>query len=121
MLILAGAGITAVVLAADLLDFGGSRGIGPRQASLALSGFAIFLAGVILISSVSQRYISEWLLVGLSTIAVVFAADLLVINGLPEFGVKHLVLASIAFSILTIGISSSSSTARGDTDSWLNL
>src|SRR5687768_3417114 len=67
-LILAGAGITALVLAADLLNFGGSQGIGPRQASLALSGFAIFLAGVILISSVSQRYISEWLLVGLATI-----------------------------------------------------
>jgi hypothetical protein len=120
-LILAGAGLTAIVLAADLFDLGGSRGIGPRQASLAFSGFAILLAGVILISSVSQRYISEWLLVGLATIAVVFAADLLVINGLPEFGVKHLMLASIAFSILTIGISLPSSADRTNAGSWLNL
>jgi hypothetical protein len=120
-LIFAGTGITAIVLAADLLDFGGSRGIGPRQVSLALSGFAVFLAGVVLISSVSQRYISEWLLVGLATIAVVFAADLLVINGLPEFGAKHLVLASIGFSILTIGISSSSAAGRGNAGPWLNL
>ena len=120
-LILAGAGITTIVLAADLLEFGGSRGIGPRQASLALGGFAVFLAGIILISSVSQRYISEWLLLGLATIAVIFAADLLVINGLPEFGVKHLMLAAIAFSILTIGISSSSSADRGNSGPWLNL
>ena len=103
-LILTGAGITAIALAADLLDFGGLQGIGPRQVSLALSGFAIFLAGVVLISSVSQRYISEWLLVVLATIAVAFAADLLVINGLPDFGAKLLVLASIGFSILLIGI-----------------
>ena len=119
MLILTGAGITVLVLVADLLNFGGSQGIGPRQVSLALGGLAVFLAGIVLTSSVSQRYISEWLLVGLATIAVIFAADLLVINGLPEFGAKHLMLASIAFSILTIGISSSSSTARGNT--WLNL
>ena len=120
-LILTGAGLTALVLIADLLDFGGSRGIGPRQASLALGGFAVFLAGVVLISSASQRHISEWLLVGLATIAVVFAADLLVINGLPEFGAKHLLLASVGFSILTIGISSSAPADRGNTVPWLNL
>jgi hypothetical protein len=56
-LILAGAAITSIALVADLLDFGGSRGIGPRQVSLALSGLAIFLAGVVLISPSSQRYL----------------------------------------------------------------
>ena len=99
-LILAGASIATIALAADLLAFGGPQGIGPRQVSLALSGFAVFLAGVVLISPARQRYIAEWLLVGLATIAVVFASDLLVINGLPEFGGKHLVLASVVFSIL---------------------
>ena len=58
MLILAGAGITAIALAADLLSFDGPQGIGPRQVSLALSGFAVFLAGIVLISSARQRYIS---------------------------------------------------------------
>jgi len=120
-LILAGAGITAIVLAADLLDFGGARGIGPRQASLALSGFAVFLAGVVLISSVRRRYISEWLLIGLATIAVVFAADLLVINGLPEVWAKHFVLVSVGLSILTIGVSTSSSEGRGNAGLWLDL
>ncbi len=120
-LILAGAGITAIALAADLLEFGGPQGIGPRQVSLALSGFAVFLAGVVLISPARQRYIGEWLLVGSAAIAVVFAADLLVINGLPEFGGKHLVLASIAFSILVTGMISSSSVDRVNAGPLLNL
>jgi alginate O-acetyltransferase complex protein AlgI len=121
ILILAGAGITAIALAADLIHLGGPQGIGPRQVSLALSGFAVFLAGVILISYARQRYISEWLLVVLATVSVVFAADLLVINGLPEFGAKLLVLASIGFSILTTGMLSSSSADRGNASPWLNL
>jgi hypothetical protein len=121
VLILAGAGMTAIALAADLLAFGGPQGIGPRQVSLALSGCAIFLAGVILISSGSQRYISEWLLIALATIAVAFAADLLVINGLPDFGAKLLALASLGFSILTAGMISSSSVDSRDAGSWLNL
>jgi hypothetical protein len=120
-LILTGAGITAIALAADLLDFGGPQGIGPRQVSLALSGFAVFLAGVVLISSARQRYIGEWLLVALATVAVVFASDLLVINGLPEFGAKLVVLAAIGFSILTIGMISSSSAGHNNTVPWLNL
>ena len=116
-LILVGASITAIALAADLLDFGGPQGIGPRQVSMALSGLAILMAGVVLISPISQRHISEWLLVALATIGVVFAADLLVINGLPEFGAKHLVLVSIGFSILSIGALAS----PRDSDPWLNL
>jgi alginate O-acetyltransferase complex protein AlgI len=120
-LILAGAGITVIALAADLLGFGGLPGIGPRQVSLALSGFAVFLAGIVLISSASQRYISEWLMVALATIAVVFAADLLVINGLPDLGAKLLVLVSVGFSILTIGLLSSASADGSAADPWLNL
>ena len=114
ILILAGVGITAIALAADLLALGGPQGIGPRQFSLALSGIAIFLAGVVLISSASQRYVGEWLLVALAAIAVALAADLLVINGLPEFGAKLLVLASIGFSVLSTGIISSSAVDRGN-------
>ena len=120
-LILAGASITAIALAADLLDFGGPRGIGPRQVSLALSGFAVLLAGVVLTSSESWRYISEWLLVALATIGVAFASDLLVINGLPEFGSKLVVLASIGFSILSTAIISFSAVDRGYADPWINL
>lgn len=119
--ILAGAGMTTIALTADLLGFGGPQGIGPRQVSLALSGFAILLAGVVLISPARQRYISEWLLIALATIAVAFAADLIVINGLPEFGAKHLVLASIAFSILSIGTIPALSVAQTTAGSWLNL
>ena len=101
ILILGGVGIIVVGLAADLLNLGGPQGIGPRQASLAMSGLAVSLAGVVLISSVNLRYISEWLVVLLATIAVAFAADLVVINGLPEFLAKHIVLAAIGISVLS--------------------
>jgi hypothetical protein len=79
------------------------------------------LAGIFLISPDSLRYISEWLLVGLAAIAVAFAADLVVINGLPEFGSKHIVLASIGLSILLIGIIPASSLDWRNIRSWLNL
>jgi len=120
-LILAGAGITAIAFAADLLNFGGVRGIGPRQFSLALSGVAVLLAGVVLISSVRQRYISEWLLVGLATVAVAFAADMLVVNGLPEIETKYIVLASIGLSVLSTGVIPPSSLERRNIGSWLDL
>jgi D-alanyl-lipoteichoic acid acyltransferase DltB (MBOAT superfamily) len=113
--------MTAIALVADLLHFGGPQGIGPRQVSLALSGFAVFLAGIVLISSARQRYISEWLLVGLATIAVVFASDLLVINGLPEFGAKLVLLTSIGFGILTTGMVLSSTEGQPAASPWLNL
>jgi hypothetical protein len=121
LLIFAGAGITVIALAADLLASGSPQGIGPKQVSLALSGFAVFLAGLFLISSESRRYISEWLLVALATLAVIFASDLLVINGLPESVDKLVVLVSIGFSILLIGIISSSAVNQGNVNPWINL
>lgn len=121
VLILAGAGLTVIALGADLLDFGGPASIGPRQVSLALSGFAILLAGVVLISSVSQRYIGEWLLVGLAATAVAFAADLVVINGLPEFGAKNMVLASLSFSVVLIAVIPASAMGWWNISAWLGL
>jgi hypothetical protein len=121
ILILAGAGITVIALAADLLDFGGLSGIGPRQISLALSGCAVLLTGVVLISSSSQRYIGEWLLIGLAVIAATFAAELLVINGLPETSAKQILLASIGLGVLLTGVVPASSVDRRNTGEWLNL
>ena len=37
-------------------------------------------------------------MVVLATVAVGFAADLIVINGLPDFGAKYMVLASLGLS-----------------------
>lgn len=102
-LILIGFCITAIALAADLLGFGGPPGIGPRQVSLALSGLAIFVAGVTLISSASQSNVGEWLFIGVATIVVAFTADLIVIDGLPDTAAKFLVLWSLGFSFLSIG------------------
>jgi hypothetical protein len=120
-LILSGASITAIALAADLLNLGGPRGIGPNQVSLALSGFAVLLAGIVLISSVNWRYIAEWSLVIAAAVAVAFASDLLVINGLPEFAAKHVVLASIGFSLfLTVAVPADSDKKRS-LDEWLSV
>ncbi len=120
VLILAGTGISAIALAADLIGFGGLGGIGPNQVSLALSGFAVLLAGVVLISSVSRRYVGEWMLVVLAAIAVAFASDLLIINGLPEFGAKYLVLASIGISVLLTTVVPASFVDRRNIGEWLN-
>jgi hypothetical protein len=111
----------AIALAADLVILGSVSGIGPRQVSLALSGFAVLLAGVVLILSVNWRHIGEWLLVVLATISVAFAADLLVINGLPEFGAKHIVLASIGLGFLSTGIIPVSSAGWRSIGSWTHL
>jgi hypothetical protein len=86
-----------------------------------LSGLAVFLAGAILISPARQRYIGEWLLLGLAVIGAAFAADLLVVNGLPDFGAKYLVLASIGFGILATRMISFSTVDGTNVDSWLSL
>lgn len=120
-LILAGASITTIGLAADLLNPGGPQGIGPNQVALALSGFAVLLGGVVLISSVSWRYVGEWLLVISAAIAVAFASDLLVINGLPEFVAKHVVLISIGFSLLLVTTATAPSNQNQAIRGWLSL
>lgn len=120
-LILAGVSITAVALAADFIALGGLQGIGPNQVSLAMSGFAISLAGVVLISSANWRYVGEWLLVVAAAIAVAFASDLLVINGLPGFAAKHVLLISTALSLLLTAAVPVLSEQERNVSAWLSL
>jgi hypothetical protein len=111
----------AIALAADFLAIGGLPGIGPRQIALALSGLAVLLTGLVLILSAEQRHLGEWLLVGAAVIAVAFASNLLVINGLPEFADKHLVLALTGISVLVTGIIPTSAADRQNIRHWFNL
>jgi D-alanyl-lipoteichoic acid acyltransferase DltB (MBOAT superfamily) len=120
VLFLVGTGITVIALAADYLAFGGLPGIGPRQVALALSGIAVLLTGIVLMVSERWRYIGEYLLVGVSVIAVAFVADLLVINGLPELRDKQIVLASIGFSVLATIAIPILSVARYKSGGWFN-
>jgi hypothetical protein len=99
LLILAGATVLAAAVGADLVGLSAS-GFSPTQLSLALSGFAVLIAGIGLVSANGQRHIAEWLLVGVGAIAVAVAADLFVIGGLPGFGAKLLMLVSVAFGIV---------------------
>lgn len=119
-LIVLGAGLTVVALAADVLQTGSPQGIGPRQVSLALVGFAITLTGVVLVASVSWRNIGLWILVGSAVVAVLFASDLLVINGLPEFGAKHIVLAVFGLSVITTSIAPATPVDWRNIRSWLS-
>ena len=60
-------------------------------------------------------------MVGLAAIVAVFASDLLVTNGLPEFLSKLVVLSSVGFSILSIGIIASSAAVGEKAGSWISL
>jgi hypothetical protein len=112
-LILAGAAMAATGVAADVLGVGGLSGIGPNQFALAFSGGTVLLAGTLLIASARGRQLVEWLLVVAAAVAVAFAADLLVINGLPEPGAKFGLLAVTGLCLMVLNIAQGSAT-----DSW---
>ena len=97
-----GAAVTTLAFAAELLRIGDHSGIGPNQFAVALSGFAVLVAGVVLIAPIGLRPMAEWLLIGVAVLAATFAADLLVINGLPEWPAKLMVLAATGGSVLSL-------------------
>jgi hypothetical protein len=119
LLILVGTMALVAAVVADLMGLSTS-GFGATQLSLALSGFAVLIAGVVLVLPDGQRYIGEWLLVGAGVVAVAVAADLLVIGGLSSFGSKQLMLASVAFGIVTTRIGSRVAGGQQGLDEWLN-
>lgn len=120
LIIFAGLGIMILGMAADLLGFGGP-GFSSNQAALAISGLAITLAGIALVTNVDQRRIAEWLLVGAGAIAVAFAADLLLVDGLPGIGLKQLMLITVSLGILLVGMIPHSSTGQDYPDYWRKL
>lgn len=115
-------GISAIIVAivADLVVGDGRTGFGPNQLSLTLSGFAVLMTGVVLISSDENR-IGEWLLVGAGVVAAAFAADLLVIGGLPGLQAKQMLVASVVFGLALVGVAPASSAGRRHLEDWLNL
>jgi arylsulfatase A-like enzyme len=59
-LILMGAGVIAVALAADLVGIGDSVSLGPKQITLILAGFALVLGGLVLATPAGRRYLLKW-------------------------------------------------------------
>jgi hypothetical protein len=116
LLIIAGLGLLAFAIAADLLGFGGP-GISSNQIALAVSGLAVALAGVALVAA-DQRHFAEWLLVGAGVVAAAFAADLLLFGGLPGPGSKQLMVAAVTFGLLLIGLIPASASGRTLSESW---
>jgi hypothetical protein len=120
LLIIGGLGLFFFAVVADLLGFG-APGVSSNQISLAVSGLAVALAGVALVANVDQRRIAEWLLVGAGVIAAAFAADLLLVGGLPGFGSKQLMVVAVIFAIVLIGLIPASTSGRAYTDNWRHL
>jgi hypothetical protein len=103
-LILIGVGFISLGFVADAIGLGGGGSLGPNQLALMMSGFALLLGGMLLVSSVERRYIGEWLLVGAAVIGVAYAADLLVLGTKAMAGSKYIMLASVAISAVLAGV-----------------
>lgn len=115
------AGISAIVLAftADALGLSPRAGFGANEFYIVVSGIAVLLTGIIWASAESQRYISEWLLVGAGVLATALAADLWVVNGFLRFNIKLLMLAAVGFSLLLAGpVYTSALDARFSQHTW---
>ena len=98
-LILLGGVIVVAALGVDFIR-SGPLAVGAKQITVAIGGLAVLLCGVVLALPVQQRNIGDWLLVGLSVIAVGMAADLLTIVEQPKIEFKLLMLAAVGFSLL---------------------
>jgi hypothetical protein len=101
LLILPGIAALGFSFLADFLGFGGLPGFGARQMSMAISGLAILLAGIILLLPANRRWPLEWMLIGTATLAVALAADLVVLNTGPSQTIhKIVVMTAVAFSVI---------------------
>jgi len=120
-LILIGAGAIIVAFLADAIGIGAGGEIGPNQLALIMSGSALVLAGVLLVSSVERRYIGEWLLIGAAVLGIAFAADLWVLGTRTMVGSKYVMLASVAISAVLVGMVPISSLGWQFTGQWPRL
>lgn len=114
-----GAIFVAFAFGADILNVGDQSGVGSNQFSIALSGLAILSAGIVLVSPARLRPIGEWLLIGIAVLAATFASDLIVINGLPEWPAKLVVLVSTGVSVLSLGAVPMGALDWRNVNSWL--
>ncbi|MBK8900840.1 MAG: hypothetical protein IPM53_06650 [Anaerolineaceae bacterium] len=114
-------GVVAIIFAvtAGLLGISGQSSLSPNRASLALSGFVVLISGVILTVPVAQRRLAEWLLVIVGVVAAAFAADMVVIGGLPGQMAKHLFLASVIGGLLLTGVAPIGSLRGQGIRAWL--
>lgn len=103
MLILIGVAAVALAMVANTVGIAGQSGFGPNRIALILSGFAFLISGVMLTASEAQRRIAEWLLVVTGVIATTFAADLVVIGGLPSQLTKLLPIAAVIGGLFLTG------------------
>ncbi len=119
VLILAGLGGVIIALSADALGVGGQPGFGPNQVAVGIGGLALLLSGLVLRSTIDLRQIGEGFLVLSAVLAAAFAADLLIIGGLPGNGAKQIAMLSVVFSLAVVNITSSFPLANRSLGQWL--
>ncbi len=115
------AGVAAIILAvtAGLLGISGQSSLSPNRASLALSGFAVLVSGIILSAPVAQRRLAEWLLVIAGVVSAAFAADMIVLGGLPGQPAKYLLLASVIGGLILSGLAPTGAMRGQNVREWL--
>lgn len=94
-LILAGLGISVFGAAPNLFGFNHSGGFGPNQLSVVSGGSVIFLTGILFFLPRSVRMIGDWLFLAFGVAASAFAADLFIVQGLPGFAPKLILVFSV--------------------------
>ncbi len=119
LLIIGGAGIILLMLLLETLGLGGQTGIGGNQVSVAIGGFAVLMTGIVLLTSVNERRVAEWLMVLAGVVAAAMAADLFVIGGLPDFGPKQVMLGSLVFGLALIGFVPATADRQLNPQAWL--
>ncbi len=101
LFMLGGATLMLFTFGMDLLGIS-SPGVSPNQVSLALSGLAMILVGLVLVIPFSRRPLVEWLLVAASVLAVAFASDLFIAGALAGNGPKQLALLSTLLAVICV-------------------
>ena len=101
LLVAAGATLASLALMMDPLGLS-APGFGPSQFAMLLSGLTVGVTGYAIHARVDTRRLAEWLLVVIGITAVAFAADFVLLQSLPGFNTKLLLMASASFGALMI-------------------
>ena len=115
--ILAGAAAIAAAILLDVLRLSGA-GFGANQASLALGGLTLMLAGLTSIAPPERRPLGEWLLIAIAAISLALVSDLLFTTQSIPLPAKAWVFAALLSAVTLVRASAALQPGEGVL-SWL--
>jgi len=118
LLLLLGVGAVFGSLAIDMLGVGGQTGFGARQLVLLLSGVSFLAGGLSSASTGNNKGLWEWMLLAAGAVTVAIASDLIMETGLPEFGLRQLMLLPTALSVVLCYMVLEDDRSSNDTLTW---